>query len=269
MTSRWEELARTLADALKIEGGLDAAWRDCFATVPRHQFVPKFLDVNGEWVTESVDSSQWLSKVYADTNLITQVRSSGAEAMGGNRPTSSSSMPGIMAWMLQALDVSAGDTVLEIGTGTGYNAALLSQFLGSNKVTSIDIDPDLIDVARYRLNTTGYTPTLITGDGADGYPENGPYDAILATAAVDHVPPDWIEQLKPGGRIVADLRGDFSGAMTTLRKIDDETVQGRCHSLDAAFMPMRRDVRYPLRHGAASPLVIDRRNPQRAATSVS
>ncbi|HZD14142.1 MAG TPA: methyltransferase domain-containing protein [Pseudonocardiaceae bacterium] len=267
MTVRWEELARSLADALEIEDGLDTAWRECFATVPRHRFVPKFLDANGEWVTESGDSSQWLGEVYADTNLITQVRPSGAEAMSGKRPTSSSSMPGIMAWMLQALDVTAGDTVLEIGTGTGYNAALLCQLLGSDHVTSIDIDPDLIDAARYRLNAAGYTPTLITGDGADGYPDNGPYDAILATASVDHVPPDWIEQLNPGGRIVADLRGDFSGAMTTLRKIGDETVQGRCHSIDAAFMPMRRDVRYPLRHGAANPLVIDRRNPQRATTS--
>ncbi len=267
MTGRWDQLARHLADALKTEGGLDPEWRDCFAAVPRHRFVPQFLDADGEWVTESDDKARWLDEVYADTNLITQVRAAGTEVGSGERPTSSSSMPGIMAWMLQTLEVTSGDSVLEIGTGTGYNAALLSQRLGADHVTSIDIDPDLVDAARDRLSSAGYAPTLITGDGADGYPDNGPYDAIIATAAVDYIPPDWIEQLTPGGRIVADLRGDFSGAMTTLRKIDRDTAEGRCHSLDAAFMPMRRDLRYPQRHGPTVPLVMDRRNPQRATTS--
>lgn len=83
---------------------------------------------------------------------------------------------------------------------------------------------------------------------------------------MDHIPSAWIEQLRAGGVILTDLRGGFSGAMIRLRKIGDDTVQGRCQSYDAAFMPLRRDLSYPLRQGASSPLVMDRRNPQRGTT---
>lgn len=121
--------------------------------------------------------------------------------------------------------------------------------------------------ARQHLAILGYAPTLAAGDGAAGLRDAAPYDAILATAAVDHIPPAWIEQLRTGGIIVADLRGGFSGAMIRLRKIDDDTVEGRCQNYDAAFMPMRREPSYPLRQGVSSPLVMDRRNPQRGTTS--
>jgi protein-L-isoaspartate O-methyltransferase len=175
-------------------------------------------------------------------------------------------MPSIMAWMLEALELKDGQRILEIGTGTGYNAALLCHRLGDANVASIDIDRALVEQARRCLASLGYAPTLASGDGATGLPATAPYDAILATAAVNHIPSAWIEQLRTGGMIVADLRGGFSGAMIRLRKIDDDTVQGRCQSYDAALMPLRRDLNYPLRQGASSPLVMDRRNPQRGTT---
>ena len=272
MTVRWETCALALAAGLKPEGGLDVEWRQAFAETPRHVFVPKFIDDTAEGgpTVDGNDPGQrerWLGQVYADMSLITQVRAAGADGTGARRATSSSSMPSIMAWMLQALGVRAGDRVLEIGTGTGYNAALLAHRLGDGSVASIDIDPELVDTARERLHAFGLVPTLVAGDGAAGVPAMAPYDAIIATAAVDHIPPAWIEQLRPGGTIVADLRGGFSGAITVLHKIDDRTVEGRCHTLDAAFMPMRRDVRYPLRYGPAAPLIIDRRNPARGTTT--
>jgi len=271
MTARWKNLARALATGIKLEHELDAEWRRALAETPRHVFVPRFIDTtNGGLVIDGDDPAQrehWLEQVYADTNLITQARAAGPDGAGAQRATSSSSMPSIMAWMLQALDVSDGHRVLEIGTGTGYNAALLAHRLGDTNVASVDIDPELVSAAREHLHTVGYAPTLAAGDGADGFPDKAPYDAILATAAVDHIPPAWIEQLRPGGVVVADLRGGFSGAMITLRKIDDDTVQGHCHTLDAAFMPLRQDLRYPLRYGPAAPLIMDRRNPQRGTTS--
>ncbi len=175
----------------------------------------------------------------------------------------------VVAWVLEALHLADGQRVLEIGTGTGYNAALLCHRLGDANVASIDIDPALVEQARQHLATLGYAPTLATGDGAAGLLDAAPYDAIIATAAVAHIPPAWIEQLRTGGVIVADLRGGFSGAMIRLYKIDDDTVEGRCHNYDAAFMPMRRELRYPLRQGASSPLVVDRRNPHRGSSYVA
>jgi protein-L-isoaspartate O-methyltransferase len=172
-----------------------------------------------------------------------------------------------MSWMLQALDLADGQQVLEIGTGTGYNATLLCHRLSDANVTSIDIDPALVDQARLRLGELGYAPLLAAGDGVGGLPAGAPYDAILATAAVDHIPSAWIEQLRPGGIIVTDLRGGFSGAMVRLRKIDDDTMEGRCDSCDAAFMPVRRQLSYPLRQGTTNPLVMPRRNPQRGITT--
>lgn len=270
MTENWLELARQLADSLQVDGGLDSEWRQSFAAVPRHHFVRQFLESkSGSWFSVNNDSTKWTARVYKDVHLITQIRASSAGGVGAQRPTSSSSMPSVMAWMLQATQLREGESVLEIGTGTGYNAALLCHRLGADHVTSMDIDPELVSHAEERLKALDQAPTLVVGDGAAGHPENAPYDAILATAAVDHIPPAWIEQLKPGGRIVADLRGEFSGAMTTLVKLDDGTVEGHCHDLDVAFMPMRTDVRYPLRNGPAAPVVLDRRNPQRALTQTN
>jgi methyltransferase of ATP-grasp peptide maturase system len=268
----WQRLASVLVANLEANGDLsEPAWRAAFTAIPRHLFVPCFIEqVNGaERVVDGADPAQrdhWLEQVYTDTDLVTQIKPSDADGSGGRRPTSSSSMPSIMAWMLEALELKDGQRILEIGTGTGYNAALLCHRLGDANVASIDIDRALVEQARRCLASLGYAPTLASGDGATGLPATAPYDAILATAAVNHIPSAWIEQLRTGGMIVADLRGGFSGAMIRLRKIDDDTVQGRCQSYDAALMPLRRDLNYPLRQGASSPLVMDRRNPQRGTT---
>ncbi len=273
-TLDWRPLADALAAQLAATGELrDQAWRRAFEQIPRHHFVPRFLDLegNGELPVDGTAverHDQWLRRVYSDTNLITHLRASSPDGGGTRRPTISSSMPRIMAWMLDALDLAEGHRVLEIGTGTGYNAALLCHRLGAANVASIDIDPTLVNQARERLAALHYAPVLVTGDGAHGVPEAAPYDAIIATAAVDRIPPAWIQQLKPGGVILTDLRGGFSGAMVRLHKIDEDSVEGRCAPYDAAFMPMRREVNYPLRDGAAAPLVMDRRNPQRGTTPV-
>jgi protein-L-isoaspartate(D-aspartate) O-methyltransferase len=101
--------------------------------------------------------------------------------------------------MLEALDIHDGDTALEIGTGTGYNAALLSHRLGSRNVTSIEVDPHIAEAARQRLAGLGYHPTVITGDGANGAAQHAPYDRVIATVAAPTVEPAWIDQTRPGG----------------------------------------------------------------------
>lgn len=121
--------------------------------------------------TEQHDA--WLAHLYGDHALVTRY---GADPP--HQPASSSSQPTIMARMLEALEVAPGDRVLEIatGTGTGYNAALLCERLGSEQVTTVDIDASLVEAASERLRLAGYIPTVAVTDGADGYPAGAPHD---------------------------------------------------------------------------------------------
>jgi protein-L-isoaspartate O-methyltransferase len=128
-----------------------------------------------------------LELVYSDTTLITAVADYAER--GVQIPVSSSSKPDLMVRMLEELDVTDGDRVLEIGTGTGYNAALLCHRLGSQNVFSVDVDPALIAAARSRLARLGYHPTLAAADGAAGIAEHAPYDRIIATCSVPVIPP--------------------------------------------------------------------------------
>lgn len=160
--------------------GIEAAFRD----VPRHLFVP---DVP-------------LEAAYSQDAIITHRGATGC-------PTSSSSMPGIMALMLEQLDVQPGHRVLEIGAGTGYNAALLAVLAGSGgAVTTIDLDEVIVREAREHLDAAGYAGVrTVSGDGWLGVPEHAPYDRIEATVGVSDLSPAWIAQLKDGGRLVVPL----------------------------------------------------------------
>ncbi|GAB2967785.1 hypothetical protein GCM10023080_033110 [Streptomyces pseudoechinosporeus] len=138
---RAEELRAALADDLEASGQLtDLAWRKVFETVPRHPYVPEFWTLTGEGQRRVTSADpDWLDLVYTDDALATQLTDGVA--------TSSSTAPGLMLTMLQALDVADGHRVLEIATGTGYNAALLSERLGSHQVVSVEVDPVLARLA--------------------------------------------------------------------------------------------------------------------------
>ncbi|MCF8041601.1 MAG: protein-L-isoaspartate(D-aspartate) O-methyltransferase [Desulfarculaceae bacterium] len=110
------------------------------------------------------------------------------------------SQPYIVAFMSQAVRVKPGDKVLEIGTGSGYQAAVLAA-MGA-KVYSVEIIPELAQRAGTLLKRLGYAVHIKVGDGNFGWPQEAPFDAILVTAAARHVPPKLVEQLKPGGRMV-------------------------------------------------------------------
>jgi len=118
------------------------------------------------------------------------------------------SQPYIVALMTQEVGVEAGDKVLEIGTGSGYQAAILAELV--DKVYSIEIIKDLADSARQGLKDLGYDNVEVkNADGYYGWEEKGPFDAILVTAAANHVPPSLIEQLKDGGKLVIPLGNIF------------------------------------------------------------
>jgi protein-L-isoaspartate(D-aspartate) O-methyltransferase len=155
-----------------------------FRSVPRHLFVPGVS----------------LETAYSQEAIITH---RGPNAL----PTSSSSMPSIMALMLEQLGVQPGHRVLEIGAGTGYNAALLAVLAGPDgEVTTIDLDETIAREAREHLDAAGYTGVrTVSGDGWSGVPEHAPYDRTEVTVGISDLSPAWIAQLKDGGRLVVPL----------------------------------------------------------------
>jgi protein-L-isoaspartate(D-aspartate) O-methyltransferase len=161
-----------------------AALRD----VPRHLFLPGL----------SPESA------YRDEAIVTKRDADG-------QPISSSSQPAIMAIMLDQLDLAPGLRVLEIGAGTGYNAALMRHIVAdAGTVVSVDIDSEVAAQARGHLASAGYPDvTVVAADGAAGYPASAPYDRVIATVGVSDLAPPWLDQMSPGGRIVVplDVRG--------------------------------------------------------------
>ncbi|MDQ3576422.1 MAG: methyltransferase domain-containing protein [Actinomycetota bacterium] len=244
-TADWETRASALAarlDADLAAAGvlLDPAWRHAFAATPRHRFVPRILD-DGMVVAQG--DPGWLDAVYADESLAVQTQPS--ETPGRAIPSSSSSKPTVMAMMLERLALRPGHRVLEIGTGTGYNAALLAHRIGGDAVHSIDLDPALVEAARAHLAEIGLHPRLAAGDGAGGWPDRGPFDRIIATCAVTAIPPAWIDQLAEGGRIVAPLDAGSAGPLLVLDKTAADEVSGMIDPYPALFMPMRGEVDSP------------------------
>ncbi|APU13544.1 MULTISPECIES: methyltransferase domain-containing protein [Actinoalloteichus] len=205
-------------------------WVAAFEAVPRHEFVQRFTlpgSATVHYVLDADPEGAALRLAYSDASLLTQHDD-------GGTPTSSSSVPSLMALMLEALDAHPGHRVLEIGTGTGYNAALLSHALGEDAVTTIDIDPGLIAGARQALDTAGFRPTVLCGDGAAGAPDHAPFDRLITTCGLHRIPPPWLDQVRAGGLILANL-----GLGLILLRLDEQhTATGRV--LDyAAFMHIR------------------------------
>ncbi|MFE7427138.1 methyltransferase domain-containing protein [Streptomyces sp. NPDC057545] len=216
--------------------GHSSGWLAAFADVPREHFVPIFLrqDEQGAWDEVSAADPGYLETVYADTALTTQLDEHGV-------PTSSSSEPGLMLAMLDALDAQVGDTVYELGTGTGYNAALLASRLGSDSVVSVDVDPELVRLARERLAQCRLHPFTFTGDGAEGYPARAPYSRVIATAGLQCIPPPLLSQVREGAVIVAPV--GFGVARVVVR--DHGEATGRFLPTPAFFMPRRTTGRSP------------------------
>lgn len=224
----------------------DPAWRAAFAAVPRHVFVPYFWTGRGAgherlWAQDPDPEvrARWLRGVYADTPLATRLRD--------GQLVSSSSQPSLMAKMLHALEVRDGDNVLEIGAGTGYNAALLCHRLGDDLVTTVDLDEEITESARTHLAELGYHPVVVTGDGARGCPSRAPFDRILVTCTLPMVPHAWTAQCRPGARIL----GPLSTGLIALTVRDADFAEGRFLHTPAYFVPLRGATAAPPRDPAA------------------
>ena len=150
------------------------------------------------------------------------------------------SQPYIVAIMTDLLELEAGDVVLEIGTGSGYQAAILSQLC--KQIYTIEYVPELADMATARFEKLGYNniETKI-GNGFDGWPDHAPYDGIIVTAAATHIPGPLIEQLKSGGRMVIPLgKQYFHQELTLVRKNEDGELDIR-DILGVAFVPFQEE----------------------------
>ncbi|GAB3954566.1 hypothetical protein GCM10029976_097100 [Kribbella albertanoniae] len=178
-------LRANLTRHLLAEGAIrDERVAAAFRAVPRHLFVPRVP----------------LRIAYAD-DVVLMKRDAGGTVI------SSVSQPSIIAVMLEQAEIRSGDHVLEIGSG-GYNAALLRELTGPDgRVTTVDIDPDVVGRAREGLLRAGYDDVhVLQADGEFGAPGDAPYDRIVVTATAWDIPPAWVDQLRPGGRIVVPLQ---------------------------------------------------------------
>ena len=192
------------------EGGLSPAVLEVMRTVPRHRFVP--------------ERERHLA--YADRPV----------PIGYGQTIS---QPFIVAAMTDLLEPAPGDVVLEIGTGSGYQAAVLSPMV--KEVCTVEIIPDLGEAAAAVLaeEARGNVEVRVA-DGYGGWPECGPFDGIVVTAAIEHVPPPLVAQLKPGGRMVIPVGGPFSlQVLTVVEKAADGSVSTR-QLMPVRFVPFTR-----------------------------
>ncbi|RMG61235.1 MAG: protein-L-isoaspartate(D-aspartate) O-methyltransferase [Deltaproteobacteria bacterium] len=199
---------RMVKEQIERRGVEDGRVLAAMRKVPRHLFVPWYL--RGE--------------AYEDRPL----------PIGEGQTIS---QPYIVALMTELLKVKKGDRVLEVGTGSGYQAAVLAE-MGA-EVVSVEIVRSLAESARERLRRLGYTTvTVIHGDGYYGYLPKAPYDGIVVTCAAPHVPPPLVEQLKPGGRMVIPVGQPFmTQTLMLVEKREDGAVQTR-GILPVVFVPL-------------------------------
>lgn len=207
---------RMVEEQLKGRDITDPKVLRVMAKIPRHLFVPREL----------------ISNAYADHPL----------PIGEGQTIS---QPYIVALMTQLLAIKPDEKVLEIGTGSGYQAAVLSELTSASggQVYSIEIRPHLARAASTRLKDLRYNNvTVKQGDGYFGWAEAAPFDAIMVTAAANHIPPPLLKQLKPGGRLVLPLGSTtFFQTLTLITKKPDGTMEVR-HLTTVSFVPMIGEV---------------------------
>ena len=205
-TTMEAERQRMVEEQLQARDITDPEVLEAMATVPRHEFMP--------------ESQRPLA--YTDQPL----------PIGHGQTIS---QPYIVALMTQSLDLQPGEKVLEIGTGSGYQAAVLAEI--TDRVYTIEILEPLARQARQTLGDLGYENVEVkTGDGYRGWPEHAPFDAIIVTAAPDHIPPPLKEQLAIGGRMVIPV-GSYYQELMLLRKGEDGNLT-REGVIPVRFVPM-------------------------------
>jgi protein-L-isoaspartate(D-aspartate) O-methyltransferase len=186
-----------LVDRIGERRNLDPAVREALRTVPRHAFVPE----------------AHRDRAYEDRPL--------PIGHGGTI-----SAPHMVATMTDELDLAEGDAVLEVGTGCGYHAAVTAELVGEGgAVYSVEYVPELAERARERLADLGYDVRVRVGDGREGWPEGAPYDAAYLTCAPVEMPAAVVEQVRPGGRVLAPIGTHRQRLVRLTRREDGSTAR--------------------------------------------
>lgn len=217
--------------------------QDAFAAVPREAFIPDTIWIRRDdgWAVplrRSDDPDGWWAEVNSADAVTIQVDDGATDR--GIWPTSSCSAPHVVREMLELLSLQPGHRVLEIGTGTGWNAALMTKITGPGNVTTVEIDAALAAQARRNLERAGCQVTVVVDDGAVGHIQNAPYDRVIVTAAVATLPYAWVRQTRSGGLILAPWAPTFhpDGPLALLSVDDHGQASGRFVA-PSWFMPLR------------------------------
>ncbi|MFJ6568897.1 ATP-grasp peptide maturase system methyltransferase [Streptomyces sp. NPDC091292] len=193
---------------------------------------------------DDTPADEWLRLTYRNQTWVTQIDGVLAEnapgPVSGGSPTSSSTLPGVVLWMIEQAGIAPGKRVLVIGTGTGLSTAYACEIAGTRNVTSIETDTDVAERARKALGAAGYVPTLVTADGLRGYPGQAPYDVVIAFCSMRHVPYGLLQQISPGGTLLVTLSG-WSAAYGLVRLTvrDGSSAEGRFLPGYTSFMMAR------------------------------
>ncbi len=232
-----------MVDRLIAEGSLwSPALIAAFRDTPRHRFLDRVFQYqrkHDRWreLLTREPGTEELRLLYSDRALITRLSPRGRGLV--ETPISSSSQPSLMAQMLEDLRLAVGRRVLEIGAGTGYNAALLAHLVGPSLVTSIDVDREVLAEAWDHLRAFPERAVQLRhADGRQGYAESAPYDRIMVTAATPDLEPAWLEQLAPRGWLLAPLVLAPGLAYIVRGTVEAGVFQGRL-TRAAYFMPLR------------------------------
>ncbi|MFD7922342.1 ATP-grasp peptide maturase system methyltransferase [Streptomyces sp. NPDC059740] len=252
--SRRQALAERLEEAGVL---LTPRWRTAVESVPRELFLEPgvFLPAEGgRWrpvTAAGSDPAEWEEIAYREESLTTQLDGHlTADQVNGpvaGSPTSSSTTPVTVVDMLEKLRVEDGHDVLEIGTGTGYSAALLCHRLGEDHVTTVEVDANVSTRADAALETAGFSTWAVVGDGLLGHPRRAPYDRVIATCAVRRIPYAWIRQTKPGGVVLATVGGSwqYGTGLAEVTVARDGTAEGRITGR-SSFMQARSQAAIPV-----------------------
>ncbi|MGP3914288.1 protein-L-isoaspartate O-methyltransferase family protein [Nonomuraea sp. 10N515B] len=247
--ARTQQLASYLIDASVLDpADRDSRiWLDALREVPRHLFIPPRAwaepqdDRPSQLIDRGADPDAWWDAVYSNCAIITQRGDGGADVADRRAHlTSSNSSPHVVMEFLRLLELDSHQRVLEVGTGTGWTAAMLAWRLGDDQVATIEVDEAVAAVAAENLKAAGMAPATLVGGGELGVPERAPFDRVHVTCGVRHVPYEWVEQTRPGGSIVMPYmlpHGQW-GEQLRLDVLDDGTAVGSFHG-GCGFMMLR------------------------------
>jgi protein-L-isoaspartate O-methyltransferase len=249
-TADWPLYAGRLAQAVTEQ---EPRWQEVIAQTPRHLLVPHWFSrigppLGGGWKLRHgpADERAWIRAAYSDQTLITRIGPLHADrAQPDDKPagdlTSSSTYPSLVMRMLRHLRVEDGNTVLDVATGSGYSCALLCNRVGQDRVTSIDMDPYLVQAATGRLDSMGLHPQVVCCDATGDLP--GEHDRLVSMVSARPFPAGWLTALRTGGRLVAVIAG--TSLIVVAEKMADGTARGRLARDIAMFMPTRSGQDYP------------------------